>query len=298
MKALYAKYANVLVVKRTLVEKIKFLNLKPNCIYSMQSTEQHYYRETEEQNSNGCKLLVKKDAMLDSLDARERSYDNSANGINFTIRKVNLMFVFIVVVWIFFFNKYMIQNPVIFVYLVMLPIVYTFVLWADFYMKLLMSSAKAAVNNFDECNIFKKAAQLSVIVYDNKLNNSNDEAFSINTVCNCRSRYDNFVYFNRPRTLGIRVCDRKPSRIPKKRSTRILKKSRKVRVYFEPTSEKAYRSLPECIFLQIKLVKKYMHMESAVRIKEQRKIPLLQSRGNIESLTNTGCWKCKTNIHM
>ena len=52
--------------------------------------------------------------MLDSLDARERSYDNSANGINFTIRKVNLMFFFIVVVWIFLFNKYMIQNPVFF----------------------------------------------------------------------------------------------------------------------------------------------------------------------------------------
>ena len=30
----------------------------------MQSIEQHYYRETEEQNSNGCKLLVKKDAMI------------------------------------------------------------------------------------------------------------------------------------------------------------------------------------------------------------------------------------------
>ena len=195
----------------------------------MQSIEQHYHRETEEQNSNGCKLLVKKDAMLDSLDARERSYDNSANGINFTIRKVNLMFVFIVVVWIFFFNKYMIQNPVIFVYLVMLSIVYTFVLWADFYMKLLMSSAKAAVNSFDECNIFKKAAQLSVIVYDNKLNNSNDEAFSINTVCNCRSRYDKFVYLNRLRTHSIRVRDREPSRILKKRTTRILKISRKVR---------------------------------------------------------------------
>ena len=95
----------------------------------MQSIEQHYYRETEEQNSNGCKLLVKEDAMLDSLDARERSYDNSANGINFTIRKVNLMFFFIVVVWIFFFNKYMIQNPVFFVYnVIMLSIVYAIVL--------------------------------------------------------------------------------------------------------------------------------------------------------------------------
>ena len=58
--------------------------------------------------------------MLDSLDARERSNDNSANGINFTFRKVNHMFVFTVVVWIFFFNKYMIQNPVFFVYNVLL----------------------------------------------------------------------------------------------------------------------------------------------------------------------------------
>ena len=72
---------------------------------------------------------MKKDAMLDSLYARERSYDNSANGINFTIRKVNLTFVLIVVVWIFFFNKYMIQNPVFFVYNVMMSsIVYAIVL--------------------------------------------------------------------------------------------------------------------------------------------------------------------------
>ena len=41
---------------------------------------------------------MKIDAMLDSFDAKERSYDNSANGINFTIRKVNLMFFFIVAV--------------------------------------------------------------------------------------------------------------------------------------------------------------------------------------------------------
>ena len=38
--------------------------MKQNCIYSMQSIEQRYYRETEEHNYNGCKLLVKKDDML------------------------------------------------------------------------------------------------------------------------------------------------------------------------------------------------------------------------------------------
>ena len=49
----------------------------------MQSVEQHSYRETKEQNSNGCKLIVKKDGMLDSLDARERSYDNSVQGTKY-----------------------------------------------------------------------------------------------------------------------------------------------------------------------------------------------------------------------
>ena len=167
--------------------------------------------------------------MLDSLDAKERNYDNNTNGIDFTIRKVKLMFVFIAVAWIFFFNKYMIQNPVFFVYnVIMLSIVYATVLWANFFVKLLMFSAKAVVNSFDECNVFERAAQSSVIVYDNKLNNSNDEVFSINTVCNCRSRYDKFVYLNRPRTHATRVRDREPSRIPKKRITRILNKSKKV----------------------------------------------------------------------
>ena len=79
----------------------------------------------------------------------------------------------------------MIQNPV---FCVKLSIVYAIVLWANFYVKFLMSSTKAAVNSFDECNVFEKAAMLSAIVYDNKLYNSNDEAFSINTVGNCRSR--------------------------------------------------------------------------------------------------------------
>ena len=61
--AKYAKYANVPVEKHTLAEKSKISNLKPNCIYSMQTIKQYYFRVTEEQNSNGCKQLVKKDPM-------------------------------------------------------------------------------------------------------------------------------------------------------------------------------------------------------------------------------------------
>ena len=79
--------------------------------------------------------------------------DNRTNGIDFTIRKVNLMFVFIVVVWTFFFNKYMIQNPVFFVYNV---IMLSIVVWANLYVKLLMFSAKAAVNSFVEAGYRNK----------------------------------------------------------------------------------------------------------------------------------------------
>ena len=154
--------------------------------------------------------------------------------------------------------------------------------------KLLLSSAKAAVNSFDEGNVFEKAAQLSVIVYDNKLNNRNDEAFSINTVCNCRSRYDKFVYFNRPSTHGIRVRDREPSRIPKRRVTRILKKSRKVRRLLRTYIRKSIPKASRMHLFTNKAREKYTHMESDVRIKEQRDIPLLQSGENIQSLTNTG----------
>ena len=61
------------------------------------------------------------------------------------------------------FYKYMIQNPVFFVYnVITLSIVYTIVLWAYSYVKLLMSSTKAAVNSLDECTFFEKAAQLHV----------------------------------------------------------------------------------------------------------------------------------------
>ena len=62
-------------------------------------------------------------------------------------------------------------------YNVLLSIVYAIVLWANFNVKLFMSSPKPAVNSFDVCNVFERAPQLSVIVLDNKLNNSNDEAF-------------------------------------------------------------------------------------------------------------------------
>ena len=134
---------------------------------------------------------------------------------------------------------------------------YCYLLCAQFSCGLI--STRAAVNGFDECNVFEKAAQLSVIVYDNKLN-SNDEAFSVNTVCNYRSRYNKFVYVNHPSMHGIRVCDCEPSRKPKKRITRILKKSRKVRHLLQTYIRKSIPKSSQMYFFTNKASEKiYAH---------------------------------------
>ena len=84
------------------------------------------------------------------------------------------------------------------------------------------------------------------------------------------------------------ICDREPSRIPKKRITRILQKSRKVRRLLRTYIRKSIPKSSRMHLFTNKAREKYMHMESNVGIKEQRNIPLLQSGENIQSLTNTG----------
>ena len=114
-----------------------------------------------------------------------------------------------------------------------------------------MSSIKAAVNSFYECNVVEEAAQLSVIVYDNMLNNSNDEAFSIN-IQSVTVDLDTKMFFILIALVCMVFVIVSPAEYQRK----------EWHVFWRNPG-----SLPECIFLQMKLVKKYMHMESDVRIK-------------------------------
>ena len=63
------------------------------------------------------------------------------------------MFVFIVVYGYFFLMN---TWSKILCFLTCSVVTYCFVMWANFYIKLLMSSAKAAMNSFDECNVSTK----------------------------------------------------------------------------------------------------------------------------------------------
>ena len=151
--------------------------------------------------------------MLDSVEVKEEIEDAKRNIDNlFFSTKVNLLFLLIVLLWIFLLKKCV----------MILVGVYATLMGVNFYMNFLMSSTRAAMNTFHECDLFNKATQLSVIANDN-----DDESFLIG---NCRSRYDKFLYFTRhTRTHAVRVRDREPSRIPHKKISSILQKSRNVR---------------------------------------------------------------------
>lgn len=97
-------------------------------------------------------------------------------------------------------------------------------LWVfNFCVNFLMSSTRAAMNTFEECDLFEKAMQFSVISHDD----DDDESFLIK---NCRSQYEKFLYFTRhTRNHAVRVRDREPSRIPHKKISSILQKSKNVR---------------------------------------------------------------------
>ena len=162
--------------------------------------------------------------MLDSVEVKEEIEDAKRNIDNlFLSTKVNLLFLFIVLLWIFLLKKCIILNTVYLVHNGMILVgVYATLMGVNFYMNFLMSSTRAAMNTFHECDLFNKATQLSVIASD-----ENDESFLIG---NCRSRYDKFLYFTRHmRTHAVRVRDREPSRIPHKKISSILQKSRNVR---------------------------------------------------------------------
>ena len=159
-----------------------------------------------------------------------------------------------------YLNKCIILNSVFLIHIVIiLASVYATLLGVTF----LMSSTEAAMNSLHECDIFEKAIQLSVIVHDD-----NNESFSIK---NCRSRYEKFVYFGRhTRARAVRVREREPSRIPERKITSILHKSRTVRRLLRTYIKKNVRRSSR---MHVFINKGRAHVKSKVDRKEKRKYP-------------------------
>ena len=90
--------------------------------------------------------------------------------------------------------------------------------------------------------LFDKAIQLSVIAHDMMKSHFKKK--------NCRSRYEKFLYLTRhTRTHAVRVRDREPSRIPRKKISSILQKSRNVRTCVKkniPRSSRMHMFINEC----------------------------------------------------
>ena len=74
-----------------------------------------------------------------------------------------------------------------------------------------MSSTRAATNTFDECDLFEKAMQFSVIEDDD------DDDYGSFSIKNRRSRYEKFLCLTRhTHTHAVRVRDREPQNTTQK----------------------------------------------------------------------------------
>ena len=148
----------------------------------------------EKANQLLCQTLcthsnLQEDAMLDSVEVKEEIEDAKRNIDNlFLSTKVNLLFLLIVLLWIFLLKKCIILNTVFLVHNIMiLAGVYATLMGVNFCVNFLMSSTRAAMNTLDECDLFEKAMQFSVIAHDDDDDDDDDDDESFLTK-NCRSR--------------------------------------------------------------------------------------------------------------
>ena len=155
-----------------------------------------------------------------------------------------------------------------------------------------MSSTRAAMNTFDECDLFDKAMQLSVIAYDD----DDDESLLIK---NCRSRYEKFLYLIRhTRTHAVRGRDREPSRISRKKISSTLHKSRNVRHLLRTyIKKKMPRSSRMHMFINegrvhVRSVHKTKNKISCSAVKRIKYKCVLSSKRMHQSIESTG-WNWK-----
>ena len=199
-----------------------------------EKTKSHEKAKLYQTNQLLCQTLctdsnLQEDALLDSVEVKEETEDAKRNIDNiFLSTKVNLLFLLIVLLWIFLLKKCIILNTVFLVHnIVILAGVSATLMSVNFCVNFLMSSTRAAMNTFDECDLFEKAMQFSVIAHDDNDDDADDESFFTK---NCRSRYEKFLYLTgHTSTHDVRVRDREPSRIRHKKISSILHKSRNVR---------------------------------------------------------------------
>ena len=207
---------------------------------------------------------------------------------------MNLLFLLIVLLWIFLLNKCIILNTVFLVHnIVILAGVSATLMGVNFCVNFLMSSTRAAMNTFDECDLFEKAMQFSVIAHDDDDDDNDDDADDESFFTkNCRSRYKKFLYLTgHTRTHAVRVRDREPSRIRHKKISSILHKSRNVRRLLRTYIKK---NIPKSSRMHMFVNKGRVHVRSV----HKRKIKFHSSntstnvfchpKGCIESIESTG----------
>ena len=156
------------------------------------------------------------DGILESFKTLDAFRESRSLGlISFTLRiSFYVLFYFCLQFWLVFFHSLSVVQIAVAILLCVMLVIQHFI----------NISTKSFVDSLEnDCDVFEKAVQLSVVVHHNKEPHLLDE---------CRSRYAKFLIHqyveHKPRVV-TRTRDRAPSRIPVKRLARLMHKSRKIR---------------------------------------------------------------------
>ena len=157
-----------------------------------------------------------RNAMLKSKLA-ENNILTSTRTSEFPYKKVNMTISFIVIVSTILINSIVFRNSCLLVGLLIILFILSTVILINIFRIVCKTIDEAIANTFNDCNIFEKAEQLSLLVQVEESTNYP------------RSRFEQFIYFEGVKRCRLKLVDREPSRIPVKQLARAFGKSRKIR---------------------------------------------------------------------
>ena len=157
-----------------------------------------------------------RNAMLKSKLA-ENNILKSTGASEFPYKKVNITISCIVIVSTILINSIVFRNSCLLVGLLIILFILSTVILINIFRIVCKTIDEAIANTFNDCNIFEKAEQLSLLVQVEESTNYP------------RFQFEQFIYFEGVKRCRLKLVDREPSRIPVKQLARAFGKSRKIR---------------------------------------------------------------------
>ena len=213
---MFTNYLRSIIYTNELTYEITNENLTRNCWI----TKRCEYHDSVVQMSNSLSESDEqsRNAML-KLAENSNTF-NSTRVSQLPDTKVNIIIIcFVIVICTILFNSSAFRNSWLLVSLLTILYILYGVVIINIFRNICKTINEAMAYTFIDCGIFEKAEQLSPLIHVDDKESTNYP----------RSRYVQFIYFERVQRRRHKLVDREPSRIPLKQLARAFRKSKKVR---------------------------------------------------------------------